>query len=414
VTVSSLPIRTDVTTLPFETPQNLFSLLPATSVLSWVRSGEGLVAYGEYARLELSGPDRFRDASAWWREQVRSFRTNDKVRTSGTGPLAFGSFAFSESETSVLIIPEVIIGRRKNQSWITTIGQERDIAIEPYLESKNYTISWGEGSRSAVSWQGAVANAVRRIQAGELDKVVLARDIQAVASKQIDTRRLMAKLAENYPKTWVFAVDDLLGATPELLVRLTKGLVTSRVLAGTIRRSGDDERDLALAGSLARSSKDLEEHDYAVRSVADALAPFCSSMNINEAPFVLHLANVMHLATDVNGVLADSLSTRDSLHLVQALHPTAAVCGTPTATARDLIAEIEGLKRGRYAGPVGWIDAEGDGEWGIALRCAEVSQEDRRKIRLFAGCGIVAGSIPEEELAESQAKLLPMRDALES
>ena len=414
MTVSSLPIRTDVTTLPFETPQNLFSLLPATSVLSWVRSGEGLVAYGEYARLELSGPDRFRDASAWWREQVRSFRTNDKVRTSGTGPLAFGSFAFSESETSVLIIPEVIIGRRKNQSWITTIGQERDIAIEPYLESKNYTISWGEGSRSAVSWQGAVANAVRRIQAGELDKVVLARDIQAVASKQIDTRRLMAKLAENYPKTWVFAVDDLLGATPELLVRLTKGLVTSRVLAGTIRRSGDDERDLALAGSLARSSKDLEEHDYAVRSVADALAPFCSSMNINEAPFVLHLANVMHLATDVNGVLADSLSTRDSLHLVQALHPTAAVCGTPTATARDLIAEIEGLKRGRYAGPVGWIDAEGDGEWGIALRCAEVSQEDRRKIRLFAGCGIVAGSIPEEELAESQAKLLPMRDALES
>lgn len=414
MTVSSLPIRTDVTTLPFETPQNLFSLLPAASVLSWVRSGEGLVAYGEYARLEVSGPDRFRDASTWWREQVRSFRTNDEVRTSGTGPLAFGSFSFSENETSVLIIPEVIIGRRKNQSWITTIGQERDIVIEPYLESKNYTVSWGEGSRSAVSWQGAVANAVRRIQAGELDKVVLARDIQAVASKQIDTRRLMAKLAENYPKTWVFAVDDLLGATPELLVRLTKGLVTSRVLAGTIRRSGDDERDLALAGSLARSSKDLEEHDYAVRSVADALAPFCSSMNINEAPFVLHLANVMHLATDVNGVLADSLSTRDSLHLVQALHPTAAVCGTPTATARDLIAEIEGLKRGRYAGPVGWIDAEGDGEWGIALRCAEVCQEDRRKIRLFAGCGIVAGSIPEEELAESQAKLLPMRDALES
>lgn len=414
MTISALPLRTDVTTNSFETPQDLFSLLPADQVLSWVRSGEGLVAYGEYARLEVSGPDRFSEASAWWREHVRSFRINDTVRTSGTGPLAFGSFAFSESETSVLIIPEVIFGRHGEQSWITTIGQERALVDEPYADEKDYTIAWGEGSRGAVSWQGAVANAVHLIQAGELDKVVLARDVQAVASKPIDIRRLMAKLAENYPKTWVFAVDNLVGATPELLVRLTKGLVTSRVLAGTIRRSGDDERDLALAASLARSSKDLEEHDYAVRSVADALAPFCSSMNVNESPFVLHLANVMHLATDVNGVLADSLSTRDSLHLVQSLHPTAAVCGTPTAVARDLITEIEGLNRGRYAGPVGWIDAKGDGEWGIALRCAEISKEDPRKIRLFAGCGIVAGSIPEEELAESQAKLLPMRDALES
>jgi menaquinone-specific isochorismate synthase len=414
VTISTLPIRTDVTTTAFEASTNLFSQLPSASVLSWVRGGEGLVAYGEYARLEVSGPDRFSQASAWWREQVRTFRTYDNVRESGTGPMAFGSFAFSDTETSVLIIPEVIIGRRGNQSWITNVGMPRMTMDEPYLEEKNYTLAWGEGSRSAVSWQGAVANAVRRIQSGELDKVVLARDVQAVASEPIDVRRLMAKLAESYPKTWVFAVDNLVGATPELLVRLTKGLVTSRVLAGTIRRTGDDEHDLALAASLARSSKDLEEHDYAVRSVADALAPFCSSMNVNESPFVLHLANVMHLATDVNGVLSDSLSNRDSLQLVQALHPTAAVCGTPTTTARNLISEIEGLNRGRYAGPVGWIDATGDGEWGIALRCAEISEDDPRKIRLFAGCGIVAGSRPEEELAESQAKLLPMRDALES
>lgn len=414
MTISALPLRTEVTTLPFEPPQDLFSLLPAESVLSWVRSGDGLVAYGEYARIEVKGPDRFEEASNWWREQIRTFRISDDVRDFGTGPLAFGSFAFSENENSVLIIPEVIIGRRGDTSWITTIGKPQSIDDEPYLEDKNYALTWGEGSRSAVSWEGAVANAVHRIQSGELDKVVLARDVQAVASEPIDARRVMAKLAENYPKTWVFSVDNLVGATPELLVRLTKGLVTSRVLAGTIRRTGDDERDLALAASLARSSKDLEEHDYAVRSVADALTPFCSSMNVNESPFVLHLANVMHLATDVNGVLADSLSTRDSLHLVQALHPTAAVCGTPTVKARELIEEIEGLNRGRYAGPVGWIDARGDGEWGIALRCAEIDEEDPRKIRLFAGCGIVAGSIPEEELAESQAKLLPMRDALES
>ena len=131
-----------------------------------------------------------------------------------------------------------------------------------------------------------------------------------------------------------------------MLVRREKGLVTSRVLAGTIRRTGDDEHDLALAASLARSSKDLEEHEYAVRSVADALAPHCSSMNVPEAPFVLHLSNVMHLATDVAGVLTDATS---SLALAASLHPSAAVCGTPTLVADALITELEHMDRGRYA-----------------------------------------------------------------
>ena len=207
---------------------------------------------------------------------------------------------------------------------------------------------------------------------------------------------------------WTFHVEGLFGATPEMLVRRERGLVTSRVLAGTIRRTGDDERDLALAATLARSSKDLEEHEYAVRSVADALDPHCSSMNVPEAPFVLHLPNVMHLATDVAGVVHDS-GTVSSLKLAESLHPSAAVGGTPTTPALALITEIEGMQRGRYAGPVGWIDASGDGEWGLALRSAEVLGDS---VRLFAGCGIVAGSDPEAELAESQAKLVPVRDSL--
>jgi menaquinone-specific isochorismate synthase len=257
-----------------------------------------------------------------------------------------------------------------------------------------------------------VGHAITRITSGELEKVVLARDITATAAEPIDARVVMEKLAEKYPNTWVFAVDGLVGATPELLVRLTKGLVTSRVLAGTIRRTGDDQRDLALAASLARSSKDLEEHDYAVRSVADALEPFCSSINVPDAPFVLHLANVMHLATDVTGVVSDSMAVTNALSLVDALHPTAAVCGTPREKAMKLINEYEVMKRGRYSGPVGWIDARGDGEWGIALRCAEIDAKDARKVRLFAGCGIVAGSNPEKELSESSAKFAPMRSAL--
>jgi menaquinone-specific isochorismate synthase len=219
----------------------------------------------------------------------------------------------------------------------------------------------------------------------------------------------LRRLAEDYPMCWTFHVDGMFGATPEMLVRRERGLVTSRVLAGTIRRTGDDERDLALAATLARSSKDLEEHEYAVRSVADALAPRCTSMNVPESPFVLHLANVMHLASDVTGVLRDETT---SLGLAAALHPSAAVCGTPTEAAAAMIDEIEGMDRDRYAGPVGWMDADGDGEWGIALRCARLDDDDPTRLRLFAGCGIVAGSDPETELAESAAKLVPMRDAL--
>jgi menaquinone-specific isochorismate synthase len=192
---------------------------------------------------------------------------------------------------------------------------------------------------------------------------------------------------------------------------LSKSLVTSRVLAGTIRKTGDEARDLALAGSLAKSSKDLEEHEYAVRSVAEALAPYCSSTNVPDSPFVLHLANVMHLATDVTGVVNETASQTDIFTLIEALHPSAAVCGTPTAKAKVAIDELEEMSRGRYAGPVGWIDARGDGEIGIALRCGMVD-ESHHQVRIFAGCGIVADSIPADELAESQAKLIPMRTAL--
>jgi menaquinone-specific isochorismate synthase len=270
-------------------------------------------------------------------------------------------------------------------------------------------VTFADGASSPTQWAGAVAYAVELITQGHLDKVVLARDLEVRSERPIDVRWLLARLAERYDNTWVFSVDGLVGATPEMLARSEKGLVTSRVLAGTIRRTGDDEHDLALAASLARSSKDLEEHEYAVRSVADALRPHCSSMNVPETPFVLHLPNVMHLATDVTGVLADGAS---SLALAEALHPSAAVCGTPTAIADQVIADLEGMDRRRYAGPVGWIDASGDGEWGIALRTGEVDPGDPSRMRLFAGCGIVAGSDPEAEVAESDAKLVPMRDAL--
>lgn len=392
---------------------------PADAPCSWVRRGEGVVGWGRAASRVAWGADRFAELEAWWRGLVDSAVVRDEVDLPGTGPVAFGSVAYSSGSgaSSVLVVPEVVVGVRGGRAWLTTVSAEQavaavpgpaDVRVQPEPEQPR-EVAFADGALSAADWAGAVAEAVGRIAAGELDKVVLARDLEVSSDGPIDVRWLLRRLAERYDTTWVFAVDGLVGATPELLVRLEKGLVTSRVLAGTIRPTGDDAHDLALAASLARSSKDLEEHEYAVRSVAEALAPHCSSMNVPETPFVLHLSNVMHLATDVTGVLADDTS---SLTLAASLHPSAAVCGTPRAAADAVISELEHMDRGRYAGPVGWVDADGDGEWGIALRCGAVDPQDPSQMRLFAGCGIVSGSDPADELAESSAKLVPMRDAL--
>ncbi len=379
---------------------------------SWVRGGDGLIGLGLYKRHVVTGSNRFQDARNWWRNEISSLDIHNNVHGSGTGPVLFTSFAFDPSEESILLIPEVVIGRRNGKSWITWVGAKPQPALQTATINKTeLALSWS-GSNGDV-WQERVARAVAKIKEGSLEKVVLARFATATSDKPISTRNILKQLAKEYPSTWVYSNSGLVGATPELLVRLSKSLVTSRILAGTIRKTGDDERDLALAGSLARSSKDLEEHEYAVRSVADALTPLCSSMNVPESPFVLHLSNVMHLATDVTGVLSDSSSPSDIFDLVSKLHPTAAVCGTPTDLAQRTIDEIEGISRGRYAGPIGWIDANGDGELGIALRCGQISS-DNQSIRIYAGCGILAGSDPEREYAESQAKLLPMRTALEN
>jgi len=382
---------------------------------SWIRGEEGLIGFGIYKEATFTGPKRFSDASAWWRRELSSLTIRNNVHGVGTGPIAFLSFGFTDEAQSRVLIPSIIIGQRNGKSWITWIGDAGQPTIGEMSEapSQQLSLQWNPGSISNDEWKNRVATAVAKIKSGEFEKVVLARDISAYSDREISARGLISKLVADYPSTWVFLVSHLLGATPELLVRLSKSLVTSRVLAGTIRRTGDEDRDLALAASLAKSSKDLEEHEYAVRSVADALSPFCSSTNVPESPFVLHLANVMHLATDVTGVVNESASPVDLFTLIAALHPSAAVCGTPTNVARDVIAEIEGMDRNRYAGPVGWIDARGDGEVGIALRCGELSS-DAKSVRLFAGCGIVAGSDPDAELAESQAKLLPMRTALET
>jgi len=381
---------------------------------TWIRGGEGLVGFGVYKKFEVSGEDRFKKAHKWWQQILAEFTIQNNVHGIGTGPILFTSFAFDPKDTSELIIPKIIIGQRNGKSWITWIGDQKQPDIRKIeISSQSGEITWANGTVEEEKWRNQVSKAIDAIKSGRLEKVVLARDLKANSTTKIDLNNLLQKLEIEYPSTWVFLVDGLVGATPELLVRLNKSLITSRVLAGTIQKTGNEDRDLALAASLAKSSKDLEEHEYAVKSVADSLAPFCSSTNVPESPFVLHLSNVMHLATDVTGVLNDSTKQADIFTLIENLHPTAAVCGTPTNVAKKLISGLETMNRSRYAGPVGWIDAQGDGEIAIALRCGELS-DGNKSIRIFAGCGIVAGSDPITEYAESQAKLMPMRTALET
>lgn len=388
----------------------LLELLPDTQPLAWVRSGEGLVGWGIYATTTVSGPHRFADARHWWQKQLEKFAVTNTVHGSGTGPVLFASFSFAPDDVSVLVIPQVVVGTKSGKSWITWIGSDPQPVLKTAPDHlSNGEMIWHELPEADDAWKSRVATAVARIQNGELDKVVLARDITISSNKSIDPRVLLQKLADEYPTTWKYSISGLVGATPELLLRLSRGMVTSRVLAGTISKTGDDAKDLALAASLARSSKDLAEHEYAVRSVADAIEPFCSSTNVPDSPYVLHLSNVMHLATDVTGALVETLSHIDAFTILEQLHPSAAVCGTPRPAAAALIQEIEGMSRGRYAGPVGWIDAAGDGELGIALRCGQINGDS---IRIFAGCGIVDGSDPEVELAETYAKFTPMRSAL--
>jgi menaquinone-specific isochorismate synthase len=399
-----------VRTVHLPDPRPLLDHLPRAAPLAWVRHGDGLVGWGEAARLVLHGGDRFERAVRWWRSFVSHAVVDDRVRLPGSGCVVFGSFAFDdEPARSILVVPSVVVGRRAGRTWLTTIGGGQTGISPPEAQippAPPRDVRYSEGALSATAWRDAVAEAVSRIRDGELGKVVLARDLLARAAHPVDVRHLLHGLACRYPACFTFSVDGLVGATPELLVRRIGDCVTSKVLAGTTwrRTAGDD--DDRLAAELLASAKDREEHAYASNSTADALAPYCRTLTVPDSPGVLRFANVLHLATEVTGRLRDGAT---ALELAGALHPTAAVCGTPTEIARKVIRDLEGMDRGRYAGPVGWMDAAGDGEWGVALRCAEVAGT---RLRLFAGCGIVAGSDPDTELAEAQAKFVPVRDAL--
>lgn len=372
---------------------------PSANTHAWLRHGRGLLAWGEIDRATFVGPGALRDGASWFAERVAGVEVRDDVRRPGSGPVAFVSGAFTpERDESVFIIPRVVLGRDEFGSWVTHTGHSVEIP-EPVRADGPGAVSYLEGRPSGDAWRSAVQNIVQRIVRGDLDKAVLARDVLAGTELDIDPRWLIERLTTLYESCWTYSVGGLIGATPELLLRLCDGHVYSRVLAGTEWGTGAVER--------LRSAKNLEEHQYAATSAAASLEKVCIRLDIPNEPKILTLPNVSHLATELRGDVADGVTACD---VAAAMHPTAAVGGTPTAEACRVIDEVEGRGRERYAGPVGWIDANGNGEFGIALRGGQLV--GARSIRLYAGCGIVAGSDPQTELVESENKLLVMKQAL--
>ena len=404
----------------------LLAHLPANP-LTYIRGGDGIVGWGEAARLESKlASGRVADLAAQWRALVENSETTDEVQLPGSGLVAFGSFAFSDASaaTSVLIVPKVILGSRDGRVWLTTVEgfESQDFWSQQQSYKQNSPLSFESGATSAEHYKTLVTQAVKRITGGEVEKVVLSRDIQTSLPSDFDLRSVLKKLGEQYPTCWIYSVDGMFGASPELLVRVSHGQVSARVLAGTAGRGTDPGVDHAISVALAESSKNTAEHAFAVDSLVKSLTPFCTHVDADPTPFSLALPNVWHLASDVHGVLREDASVLD---VAAALHPTAAVAGTPTNVAQKLIAELEASDRGRYAGPVGWIGADGDGEWAIALRGAQISnaggaqisnsggaQMESKSLRAFAGGGIVAESEPEAELAETELKFRPIREAL--
>lgn len=427
-----------VETTPLDDVRHLVPFLDSRRPLVWIRKGEGIAGIGEALRLEFSGPERIRQASEAWRQTVQAATVSDDVRTPGTGLVAFGTFAFDDesSATSVLIVPEVVLGRRGGRSWITRIRRVDDLADDggtadgrggagaasssraghqviasgelprPIAFGDEYRLSLLPAGLDESGYRSVVATAVSKIREHDLSKVVLARELSAHLPLESDVRRALVELALGYPDCWTFAVDGLVGSSPETLVRVHHGTVTARVLAGTRSRGRDAASDHESAAALAASVKDQDEHRFAVSSVLDALRPHSADLAASDLPFTLKLPNLWHLATDIAGTLSDGAS---SLDLADALHPTAAVAGTPTREAVALIRELEPFDRGRYAGPVGWVGGDGDGEWAIALRCAQL--DETGDLTAYAGAGIVADSDPAAEYAETTMKFRPIVEA---
>jgi len=375
------------------------------------RDGRGVAA--------PSAPGAERGASDETGIRALGERALRRLRTLEGPHAAVGGFAFAADVDGWLDVPEWLVRRTEpGPTILVGSGPSQEPRFAPLRLSGPTAPIGGARIRerpSADAYGEAVVAATERIRDRELTKVVLARLVEADADRDLDPRRLAHRLRAVDPHAFTFAratgtgtdPSMLVGASPELLVARNGRTVRSTPLAGSAPRAGDVGQDRARAEALRSSAKDREEHAVVVEAIAATLGPVCERLDWDPEPVLLETANLWHLATRFEGILREPAPS--AVDLVAALHPTPAVCGTPRDTARAIIAALEPFDRGGYAGPVGWMDAAGDGEWAIALRCAEL---EGAHARLYAGAGIVGASEPALEVEETERKFRAFLDAL--
>jgi isochorismate synthase len=390
------------------------------------RRGLGVAGIGAAARVRAPG-----GAGQTVRLGQLATATLTEIRSSSGGPppIAIGALPFDDGWPAELVVPErVVVRREEGETWQLDVVPEG--LAPPDADRERWTgrtMPFAAFSEIQLrpdpdpdDYAAAVAEATTRIRGGRLHKVVLARSLLVDAGRELDVKQLLWRLRAVDPDCFTFAAPEmdldpavgrpggaLVGATPELLIRKRGRTISATPLAGSAPRYGDASRDRVSAEKLFASAKDREEHRFVVEDVARVLGGFCDDLRFDKEPELLGTANVWHLATPFHGRI-DRPQT-SVLDIVDALHPTPAVCGTPRDDARETLQELEPIDRGCYAGPVGWLDANGDGEWAIALRCAEITGTTAR---LFAGAGVVADSVPEAEVDETERKFRALLDSL--
>jgi isochorismate synthase len=392
--------------------------------------------------IEAEGDDRFDVAARSARELFQNLHVAGEPGPRHSEPLLVGGFAFAATPSQQaawrdfspcrFTLPSVLLAREGNEAWCTLVqrvdaGDRPEAVASGLSEAMRSRISSRSGDpqarprpahasdraafsiradQSHADYRERVERALTGIHAGEIEKVVLARSLRVECDSPIDTGRLLDALRAAHPSCTLFAVARpsgvFLGATPEHLVRLTDGRVETAAVAGSAPRSGDPEADARHGRRLLESKKEQAEHAIVVRALRQVLEPCCDELSIPESPRLLRLGEIQHLETAIRGTLRNEQSI---LELVGRLHPTPAVGGAPRSSANEWIAEREGLDRGWYAGPVGFVDANGDGEFCVALRSALFRGGEAD---LYAGAGIVDGSVPEAELRETRLKFYSM------
>jgi menaquinone-specific isochorismate synthase len=386
------------------------------SGLLYANGDFALAGIGERCRIPVVRPGGGVEAQ----RALAAMAGEDQVGVSGSGPVAFAAFPFDRSAPGELIVPRIVLGRgAEGRRWITTPAGLSDEAARAEIEQAVAEADRGSSGPQAQSmtltssmapeeWRDeVVGRAVERIRAGEVEKVVMARELRFTADRPIDVPAVLDRLRQSFRGAILFSIDGFLGASPELLVGRSDDIVRAHPLAGTAPRSSDPEIDARLAAGLLASDKNRWEHRITIDWLLDTLLAYCSYVDAEPQPSIVTLANVHHLGTRVEGRLSSPAAS--VLELVSALHPTPAVGGDPQGRALELIAELERLERGRYAGPAGWVDGAGNGAFAVALRSAEVSGSEAR---FCAGVGVVADSDPAAELAETRSKFQAMLSAL--